>query len=35
MLDRFDADFASDRRNVHFGLMTDDFNSFSTNSILS
>jgi hypothetical protein len=32
MLNRFDADFASDARNVHFGLATDDFDPFSTNS---
>jgi hypothetical protein len=34
VLNRFDADFVSDARNVHFGLMTDDFDSFSTNSAL-
>jgi hypothetical protein len=32
VLDNFDADFASDARNVHFGLVIDDFNPFSTNS---
>jgi hypothetical protein len=32
VLDRFDADFVSDARNVHFGLMTYDFDPFSTNS---
>jgi hypothetical protein len=32
VLDRFDADFASDARNVHFGLTTDAFDPFSTNS---
>jgi hypothetical protein len=32
VLDRFDADFASDERNVRFGLATYDFDSFSTNS---
>jgi hypothetical protein len=30
--DRFDANFASDARNIRFGLVTDDFDSFSTNS---
>jgi hypothetical protein len=28
----FDADFASDARNVRFGLVGDGFNAFSTNS---
>jgi hypothetical protein len=32
VLDRFDTDFASDARNVHFRLATDDFDPFSTNS---
>jgi hypothetical protein len=32
VLDRFDADFASDARNVRFGLATDGFDPFSTNS---
>jgi hypothetical protein len=32
MLDRFDTDFASDKINVHFGLATDGFDPFSTNS---
>jgi hypothetical protein len=32
MLDRFDVDFASDARNIHFGLATNDFDPFSTNS---
>jgi hypothetical protein len=32
MLDRFDADFASDARNVCFGLVIDGFDPFSTNS---
>jgi hypothetical protein len=32
VLDRFDADFASDARNIHFGLTTDAFDPFSTNS---
>jgi hypothetical protein len=32
VLDRFDADFASDARNVHFGLATYGFHPFSTNS---
>jgi hypothetical protein len=31
MLDRFDADFASDARNICFGLATDDFDPFSIN----
>jgi hypothetical protein len=31
MLNRFDADFASDAKNVRFGLATDDFDLFSTN----
>jgi hypothetical protein len=30
--DRFDLDFDSDARNVRFGLATDDFDAFSTNS---
>jgi hypothetical protein len=32
MLDRFDADFISDARNVRFGLVKDSFDPFSTNS---
>jgi hypothetical protein len=32
VLDRFDACFASDARNVHFGLVTYGFDPFSTNS---
>jgi hypothetical protein len=32
VLDRFDADFASDARNVHFGLVVDRFDPFNTNS---
>jgi hypothetical protein len=32
VLDRFDADFASDVRNVHFGLTTYGVDPFSTNS---
>jgi hypothetical protein len=32
VLDRFDADFASDARNVRFGLAIDGFDAFSTNS---
>jgi hypothetical protein len=28
VLDRFDVDFASDARNVHFGLATDGFDAF-------
>jgi hypothetical protein len=32
VLNRFDANFASDARNVRFGLATDDFDAFSTNS---
>jgi hypothetical protein len=32
VVDRFDADFASDVRNVRFGLATDGFDPFSTNS---
>jgi hypothetical protein len=31
-LDRFDADFASDARNVLFGLATNDFDPFCINS---
>jgi hypothetical protein len=31
-LDRFDTDFASDVRNICFGLATDGFDAFSTNS---
>jgi hypothetical protein len=31
VLDRFDADFANDARNVRFGLMIDGFDPFSTN----
>jgi hypothetical protein len=32
VLYRFDADFASDARNIYFGLVTDGFDPFSTNS---
>jgi hypothetical protein len=32
VLDRFDADFASDARNVRFELAIDGFDPFSTNS---
>jgi hypothetical protein len=32
VLNRFDADFTSDVRNVRFGLTTDGFDPFSTNS---
>jgi hypothetical protein len=32
VLNRLDTDFASDARNVHFGLATDGFDPFSTNS---
>jgi hypothetical protein len=32
VLDRFDADFASDAKNVCFGLVIDSFDTFSTNS---
>jgi hypothetical protein len=32
VLDKFDVDFASDARNIRFGLVTDDFDLFSTNS---
>jgi hypothetical protein len=32
VLDRFDADFASDARNIRFGLVTDGFDPFSINS---
>jgi hypothetical protein len=32
VLDRFDADFASDARNIHFNLATDGFDPFSINS---
>jgi hypothetical protein len=32
VLDRFDTDFASYARNVRFGLVTDGFDPFSTNS---
>jgi hypothetical protein len=32
VLDKFDADFASDERNVRFGLATDGFDPLSTNS---
>jgi hypothetical protein len=32
VLDRFDADFASDAKNIHFRLVTDDFDPFSKNS---
>jgi hypothetical protein len=32
VLDRFDADFASDAKNVRFRLVIDGFDTFSTNS---
>jgi hypothetical protein len=32
VFDKFDVDFASDARNVHFGLAIDGFDPFSTNS---
>jgi hypothetical protein len=32
VLDIFDADFASDARNIHFRLATDGLDPFSTNS---
>jgi hypothetical protein len=32
VFDRFDADFASDARNVYSRLAIDDFDPFSTNS---
>jgi hypothetical protein len=32
VLDRFDVDFVSDTRNICFGLATDGFDPFSTNS---
>jgi hypothetical protein len=32
VLDRFDTDFASDARNVRFGLTIDGFDPFNTNS---
>jgi hypothetical protein len=32
VLNRFDADFASDARDVRFGLATDGFDAFCTNS---
>jgi hypothetical protein len=32
VLERFDANFTSDARNVRFGLVTDGFDSLSTNS---
>jgi hypothetical protein len=32
VLDRFDVDFASDERNIRFGLATDGFDAFNTNS---
>jgi hypothetical protein len=32
VLDRFDVDFASDVRNVHFRLVIDGFDPFSINS---
>jgi hypothetical protein len=32
VLNRFDADFTSDARNIRFGLATDGFDPFSTNS---
>jgi hypothetical protein len=31
VLDRFDADFGNNTRNIRFGLATDGFDSFSTN----
>jgi hypothetical protein len=31
VLDRFDVDFASDAKNVHFRLATDSFDPFNTN----
>jgi hypothetical protein len=34
VLDTFDVNFASDTRNVCFGLVTYDFDLFSTNSAL-
>jgi hypothetical protein len=34
VLDKFDADFASDARNVRFRLVTDSFDPFSTNPTL-
>jgi hypothetical protein len=33
VLDSFDADFASDARNICFGLVKDDFDPFSSNSV--
>jgi hypothetical protein len=33
VLDRFDANFASDARYVHFGMALDGFDPFSTNSV--
>jgi hypothetical protein len=33
VFNKFDADFASDARNVRFGLVTGDFDPFSTNSV--
>jgi hypothetical protein len=32
VLDRFDVNFDSDARNIHFGLTTDGFDPFKTNS---
>jgi hypothetical protein len=32
VLDRFDADFTNDARNIHFRLVTNGFDPFSTNS---
>jgi hypothetical protein len=32
VLDRFDADFVSDARNVRFGLAIDGLDTFCTNS---
>jgi hypothetical protein len=32
VLDKFDGDFASDARNVYYGLVIDGFDPFSTNS---
>jgi hypothetical protein len=33
MLNSFDANFASDVRNIHFRLVIDGFDIFSTNSV--
>jgi hypothetical protein len=32
VLDRFDVDFTSDARNIRFGMATNGFDPFSTNS---